>query len=72
MAEHTAYREIASLGRPIVPLILGELVREPGYHWFHALREILGFGPEIPSDARGRLDLVAECWLRWGEEHGIS
>jgi hypothetical protein len=72
MAEHPAYREIVSLGRAVVPMIFEELVREPGFHWFHALREILGSGPEIPSEARGRLGLVTTCWLRWGKEHGIS
>jgi hypothetical protein len=72
MAEHPAYREIVSLGRPIVPLIFRELVREPGFHWFQALREILGSGPDIPGDARGKLGLVTERWLRWGQEHGIS
>ena len=72
MAEHPAYREIVSLGRPVVPLIFREVVRDPGFHWFHALREILGSGPEIPTDARGRLSLVTERWLRWGKEHGIS
>jgi hypothetical protein len=72
MAEHPAYREIVSLGPQIVPLIFKELVREPGFHWFHALREIIGSGPEIPTEARGRLQPVTECWLRWGKEHGIS
>lgn len=64
MAERPACREIVSLGRPIVPLILRELVREPGFHWLDALREILGSGPEIPTDARGRLGPVTERWLR--------
>ena len=72
MTEHPAYREIVSLGRAVVPMIFKELVREPGFHWFQALREILGSGPEIPSEARGRLGLVATHWLRWGKEHGIS
>ena len=72
MAEHPAYREIVSLGRAVVPFIFKELVREPSFHWFHALRDILGSGPEIPADARGRLRPVTECWLRWGKEHGIA
>jgi hypothetical protein len=72
MAEHPAYREIVSLGRPVVALIFKELVREPGFHWFHALRDIIGSGPEIPTEARGRLRPVTECWLHWGKEHGIA
>lgn len=72
MAEHPACREIVSMGRSVVPLIFRELVREPGFHWFQALRDIIGSGPDIPNEARGRLRPVAECWLRWGKEHGIS
>ena len=72
MAEHPTYREIVSLGRPVVPLIFQELMREPGFHWFHALRDIIGSAPEIPTEARGRLRPVTECWLRWGKEHDIT
>jgi hypothetical protein len=72
MGEHPAYREIVSLGRPVLPLIFKELVREPGFHWFHALRDIVGSGPEIPADARGKLRPVTECWLLWVKEHGIT
>jgi hypothetical protein len=72
MAEHPAYREIVSLGQPVVPLIFKELAREPDFRWFHALRDLIGSGPEIPTEARGRLRPVTECWLRWGKEHGIA
>jgi len=72
MAELPAYREIVSLGQAVVPLIFKELEREPGFQWFHALHDILGSGPEIPSEARGKLRPVTECWLRWGKEHGIT
>src|SRR5262249_39399692 len=72
MAEPPAYRGIVALGRQVVPLIFKELVREPGFHWFHALRQIIGSSPEIPPEARGRLRPVTDCWLRWGKEHGIS
>ena len=72
MAEHPAFREIVSLGQPVVPLIFKELEREPGFLWFQALRDIIGSGPDIPTEARGRLRPVTECWLRWGKEHGIT
>jgi hypothetical protein len=72
MAEHPAYRDIVSLGQPVVPLIFKQLVREPDFRWLHALRDIIGSGPEIPTEARGRLRPVTECWLRWGKEHGIA
>jgi hypothetical protein len=72
MAECPAYREIVSLGQPVVPLIFQQLVREPDFRWFHALRDLLGSGPEIPTEARGKLEPVTDCWLRWGKEHGIT
>ena len=65
-----AYRAIIGLGRPALPLILGELRREP-HHWFVALRRITGEDP-VPEDARGDLHRMAEAWLRWGAEHGID
>ncbi|MGH7137190.1 MAG: hypothetical protein ACREHD_15720 [Pirellulales bacterium] len=65
MAEHPAFGEIVSMGRPAIPLIFKELVREPGFHWLQVLRDIIGSGPEIPAEARGRLRPVTECWLRW-------
>jgi hypothetical protein len=64
MAEHAAYREIVSLGRPVVPLIFKELGRALGFPWFRALHEITGSGPEIPTEVRGKLRAVTECWLR--------
>src|SRR5712691_3370577 len=72
MAKHPAYLEIVRMGTMVVPLIFKELERAPGFRWFHALRDILGAGPEIPTEARGKLGPVTDCWLCWGKEHGIS
>jgi PHD/YefM family antitoxin component YafN of YafNO toxin-antitoxin module len=46
-----AYQAIIRMGQAAVPLILGELRREPD-HWFVALKRITGEDP-VPKDARG-------------------
>jgi PHD/YefM family antitoxin component YafN of YafNO toxin-antitoxin module len=65
-----AYRAIIEMGQAAVPLILGELRREPD-HWFVALKRITGEDP-VPEDARGEIDRMAEAWLSWGHVHGIE
>ncbi|HLX64551.1 MAG TPA: hypothetical protein VKX17_24980 [Planctomycetota bacterium] len=69
MALHPAYKRIIRLGRPVLPLILAELEREPD-HWFVALMEITGDNP-VPPEARGNLKLMAKAWLEWGRARGI-
>ena len=68
IAELPAYQAIIALGPAAVPLILGELGREPD-HWFVALERITGEGP-VPQEARGDLDRMAQAWLNWGQVHG--
>jgi hypothetical protein len=68
MAEHPAYREIISLGEPVVPLLLRELATRPD-HWFSALKAITGANPVDPTD-HGRIDKMAAAWLAWGRAHG--
>lgn len=65
---HPAYREIISLGLPVVPLLLRDL-EENQTHWFAALREITGADP-IPESAAGNIPKMAEAWLRWGKDNG--
>lgn len=63
---HPAYLQIIGLGPPAVPLILGELYREPG-HWFAALFSITG------EDAAAGIETFADAvaaWLEWGRAHG--
>jgi type I restriction enzyme M protein len=66
MAEHSAYREIIALGRPVVPLILAELNRTPD-HWFIALHEITKASP-VPDGARGNLAEMTKAWVKWWEK----
>ena len=44
IAMHPAYQQIIGLGEPALPLIFGELRREPD-HWFWALGAITGENP---------------------------
>lgn len=67
---HPAYLKIIGLGPPAVPLLLGELAREPN-HWFSALQAITAENP-VPPEDRGRVRKMAEDWLRWGERNGFA
>src|SRR5258708_2243386 len=64
MALHPAYQQIIGLGSQAIPWILRELAHDPG-HWFWALKAITGEDP-APESAQGRLNELAEAWLRWG------
>ena len=68
IADLPAYQAIINMGQAAVPLILGELRREPD-HWFTALKRITGEDP-VPADARGDIVRMAEAWLKWGDVHG--
>ena len=70
MAMHPAYQRIIGLGPEVIPLILKELEREPA-HWFWALYALTGEDP-VPSKDRGKLDKMAQAWLKWGQEHGYQ
>jgi hypothetical protein len=70
MFGHPAYQEIIGLGPAVVPSLLRDLQKEPD-HWFAALRTITGAQPVAPED-RGRIDKMAEAWLRWAKEHGYQ
>lgn len=61
--------KIIAMGRPVVRLILEDLENtgSPWMSWVYALRVILGEGPEIPEDFRGRMADVKLCWLDWAK-----
>lgn len=67
-AMHPAYQRIIGMGWEAVPLMLGELAREPD-HWFWALRAITGANP-VPPDDRGKVKKMAEAWVAWGRDQG--
>jgi hypothetical protein len=69
MAMLRPYQGIIGMGPPVVPLILEELRREPD-HWFWALEAITEQNP-VPREAAGKVHLMAQAWIRWGQQQGI-
>jgi hypothetical protein len=69
MAMHPAYQRIIGLGKPVLPFILRSLRMQPD-HWFWALRAITGQDP-VSTEDRGRVNKMAESWIRWGRSQGI-
>ena len=69
MAMLKPYQRIIGMGPEVVPLILEELQREPD-HWFWALESITEQNP-VPPEALGKVQLMAQAWLRWGHQQGI-
>jgi len=69
MAMLSSYQEIIGMGPDAVTLILERLSSHPD-HWFWALRAITGVDP-VSSENVGRIDKMAEEWLRWGKQNGI-
>jgi hypothetical protein len=70
IVNHPAFREIISLGKAVVPLMLRDLEEKPRL-WVWALPEITGADPVSPGDG-GKIGKMAEAWLRWGREHGYQ
>ncbi len=70
LAEHAAYQAIIALGPGVVPLLLGELEREPE-HWCRALAALTGADP-VPPESRGKLREMADAWLGWGRAQGYE
>jgi hypothetical protein len=69
-ALHPAYQEIIGMGESAVPLLLTEFQRQPD-DWFWALHAITGANP-VPPTSRGNLRAMAEAWVQWGVEHGLT
>lgn len=67
---HAAYQEIIGLGKEAVPFLIADLRRTRDGHLSKALTAITGAHP-VPPEARGRIALVAEAWLRWAGENGL-
>lgn len=69
MVATTEYQRIIGLGRPVVPLLLQDLEREPDF-WFWALECITGENP-VPESALGSIRAMADAWIEWGYRHGV-
>ena len=66
--DNDAYREIISMGEPVIPLILQDL-QERGGNWYQALR-ILSDADPVPAEVRGEVPKMKEAWLSWGRDKG--
>jgi len=67
---HPAYQEIILMGEDAIPLILGDLKKDPA-DWFFALAQITGENP-IPDSSAGNVKEMAEAWLQWGRNKGYN
>ncbi|MBZ9885629.1 hypothetical protein LB535_25135 [Mesorhizobium sp. CA10] len=63
MFSHPAFREIVSMGRVVVPLIVQELRRQPDL-LVAALPQITGDDP-VSEDDRGDIYAMAASWIEW-------
>jgi hypothetical protein len=63
IAMHPAYQRIIGMGIDALPLILGDLQKQP-HHWFWALRAITGIDP-VPDDSKGNIGEMTAGWIRW-------
>lgn len=66
-AMHPAYQRIIGGGKESLPFIIEDLKEGPD-HWFWALKSITGADP-IPKEHEGRMELMAEDWIKWYEEN---
>ena len=64
-----SYYCIIALGKDAIPLILREL-KENGGHWFLALQALTGENPVKPGDI-GRMRVMAQAWLDWGQRRNL-
>ena len=69
MAMLRPYQKIIGMGMEAVPFILEELRREPD-QWFWALEAITDENP-VPPEAAGKVTLMAQAWIAWGEKNGL-
>ena len=65
---HSAYQQIIGMGERAVPYILFEL-KKTSAPWFWALMAITGEDP-VPDEHAGRMKLMSQDWLKWGEGRG--
>lgn len=70
IAENADYKAIISYGEEAIPFIMRELESRPD-HWFEALWRITHKNP-VPHEHRGRIDLMAQDWLKWAKQNGYT
>lgn len=70
-AMHPAYQRIIGMGLAVVPYILERFRQGSREDWFWALTAITGANP-ITEGTAGKVDQMAEAWVRWGDAHGYG
>ena len=64
LCETESAKKIIALGLDAVPYIVEEM-KIVGGHWFGFLEIMLGDGPEIPEESRGKIKEINQIWLDW-------
>jgi hypothetical protein len=64
------YLGVIALGQAAIPFILEELKSDPA-PWFAALRALSG-RDDIGRDTPGKFRQIADAWIRWGTENGLT
>lgn len=62
------YQQIIAMGPAVIPVILKQLMKKPD-HWYWALEMITGENP-VEESHKGRIDLMASDWIKWGQANG--
>lgn len=69
--DHPANAPILQMGKDAIPYILAKLRSDTNSFYLTMLaRKILGNGPVILEDERGRVDKVVARWIAWLESKG--
>jgi hypothetical protein len=63
MFDHPAFVEMVSMGDRAIPLIIGEIERQPDL-LVGALVRITGENP-VPQDDQGDVYAMAMAWIEW-------
>jgi hypothetical protein len=74
LLNHPAYREIISLGLPVIPLMLEDLKQGKLYFWFHAIDTLVGdSSPGFPVGygyVAKNFQTTAKIFVSWGIKAG--
>ena len=65
---HPAYQELIALGPAALPCLFRDLEQSGDGHLSKALTAITGAHP-IAAQERGKVNKIAESWLRWAREN---
>jgi hypothetical protein len=70
--KHTAFQELLSHGKDIIPFILKELYKRDSWLPINLLSFIVGHNPHITNDMRGDSHALTDAWIKWAEDNGYD